>query len=59
MPRTICEEQVAIRMSGLLRAELEAAAAEDGRPLAAQIRKVLVEWAAERVTSRGRIAAAA
>lgn len=55
--RTLRDERVQIRMSSVLRSVLEAEAARDGRPLAALIRKVLVEHAAARVTDERRAAA--
>jgi hypothetical protein len=48
MPKTLREERAFVRISGPLRHELEAAAAEEARPFAAMIRRILVEWAVSR-----------
>ena len=58
MPKEPLEQQVVVRMSSPLRAELEVAAIEDRRPLAALVRNVLADYAAQRLASRqqGRVA---
>jgi hypothetical protein len=53
MPKEPLEEQVVVRISSPLRAELEMAAIEDRRPLAALVRNVLSDYAAQRQASRG------
>ncbi len=47
-----------VRVAEPLLTELSAASAETGLPLAAQARKILVEWAAERVAGRNESVAA-
>jgi hypothetical protein len=47
------DSRLTIKLSGELRTELEAAAKQAGEELSATVRKVLVEYAARRVTSRG------
>jgi hypothetical protein len=44
--------QICIRVSRALRSELEAAAQDDGRGIADEIRRVLVDYAAKRITDR-------
>jgi len=51
------DDQSTIRLAGTLRAELERAAAEDGRELSSLIRKILVDHAAQRVVDRATQAA--
>jgi hypothetical protein len=55
--KTLRDEQMVIRLSTPLRRELELAAEQDGRPVAALARRVLVDWAAQRVVDREGIAA--
>ena len=52
MSKTVRGEQIVIRISGPLRAELEQLADLDRRPLASLVRKVLVDFATQRVAER-------
>jgi acyl dehydratase len=52
MARTIREDQIVIRISRPLQAELEAAAVADGGGLSSIVRRVLVAWATQRVVER-------
>jgi predicted HicB family RNase H-like nuclease len=52
MARTLREDQLVIRVSRSLKSELEIAAAADGRALSSVVRRVLVEWASQRVVDR-------
>jgi predicted HicB family RNase H-like nuclease len=52
------DDQITLRLAGSLRAELERAAAEDGRSLSNLIRAVLADFAAQRVVDRATQAAA-
>ncbi len=54
MSKTVRGEQIVIRISGPLRAELEQLADQDRRPLASLVRKVLVDFATQRVAERDR-----
>jgi hypothetical protein len=47
------EDRIVIRLAAPLREELTAAAKEAGEELSATVRRVLVEYAARRVTARG------
>jgi predicted HicB family RNase H-like nuclease len=51
------DDQITLRLAGSLRAELERAAAEDGRSLSNLIRAVLADFAAQRVVDRATQAA--
>jgi hypothetical protein len=57
MAKNACEERVVVRLSQPLHVALELTAAQDGRPTAALIRQILIDWAAERVTSQWSAAA--
>jgi uncharacterized protein (DUF1778 family) len=57
IPNMRRDDQITIRLAGTLRAELERAAAEDGRELSSLIRKILVDHAAQRVVDRATQAA--
>jgi hypothetical protein len=46
------DDQITLKLAAPLRAVLEDAAAEDGRPLSSQIRKVLTDWSTAHVVSR-------
>jgi hypothetical protein len=46
------EDQIVVRVAKPLRDELESAARADGRPLASQVRKILTDFAAERILER-------
>jgi hypothetical protein len=46
------DDQITLKLAGPLRAVLEDAAAEDGRPLSSQIRWVLTDYATKRVLER-------
>jgi hypothetical protein len=46
------DNQITLKLAGTLRAELEEAAAADGRGLSGLVRKVLIDFAARRVTAR-------
>jgi hypothetical protein len=52
MARTLREDQLVIRVSRSLKSELETAAVADGRALSSVVRRVLVEWASQRVVER-------
>jgi hypothetical protein len=52
MPNKPLEKQVVIRMSAPLRAELQEAAIEDRRTLAALVRNLLADYAAQRQAAR-------
>jgi hypothetical protein len=52
MPRTIREDQLVVRVSRSLKSELEAAAAADSRGLSSMVRRVLIDWASQRVVNR-------
>jgi hypothetical protein len=52
------EEQIVVRIAKPLRDELERAAEADGRPLSNQVRKILIDFAVERVTARANAEAA-
>ena len=54
MSKTVRGEQIVIRISGPLRAELEQLADLDRRPLASLVRKVLVDFATQHVAERDR-----
>ena len=54
LSKTVRAEQIVIRISGPLRAELEQLADLDRRPLASLVRKVLVDFATQRVAERDR-----
>jgi hypothetical protein len=49
MTRTKCEQRISIRLAGSLLDQLAAEAAQDGRPLAGQVRQILVDHVAHRV----------
>lgn len=51
--KTVRAEQLVIRISAPLRRELELEADNDGRPLAALVRFVLVNHAEQRMAERG------
>ena len=51
-------EEITVRMTPELRAEVERAAAEERRSLGAVIRCALLDWACERVQHRDRASAA-
>jgi hypothetical protein len=52
------DDQITLKLAGPLRAVLEDAAAEDGRPLSSQIRRVLTDYATKRVIDRANTGAA-
>jgi hypothetical protein len=52
MARTIREDQLVVRVSRSLKSELEAAASADSRGLSSMVRRVLIEWASQRVVDR-------
>jgi hypothetical protein len=52
MARTIRDDQLVVRISRSLRAELEAAASADSRGLSSMVRRVLIDWASRRVIDR-------
>jgi hypothetical protein len=52
------DDQITLRVSGPLRAELEAAASADDLGLSGLVRRVLIEYATKRVVSRGDAGAA-
>jgi hypothetical protein len=52
MARTIREDQLVVRVSRSLKSELEAAASADGRGLSSMVRRVLIDWASQRVVNR-------
>jgi predicted HicB family RNase H-like nuclease len=47
-----CDDQITLRVAGPLRAALEDEAASEARGLSNLIRKVLIEYAAKRITER-------
>jgi hypothetical protein len=49
---TIRDEQIMIRLSTPLRRELELAAEQDGRPVSALARRILVNWAEKHFAER-------
>jgi hypothetical protein len=51
------DDQITLRLAGSLRAELERAAAEDGRSVSNLIRTILADFAAQRVVDRSTQAA--
>jgi hypothetical protein len=51
MTRTKCEQRISIRLAGSLLDQLATEAAQDGRPLAGQVRKILVDHVAHRVVA--------
>ena len=58
MPPKVRDNQLpTIRVSPPLRRELEAAAAEDGRSLSDLVRRVLVNFAEQRLAAREELAA--
>jgi predicted HicB family RNase H-like nuclease len=46
------DDQITLRVAGTLRAELEAAASADDVALSGLVRKVLIDYAAKRITER-------
>jgi uncharacterized protein (DUF1778 family) len=54
----IREEVIRVRVSGSLRAELEQAAADDGRDLSSLVRKILIDHTAQRMVERETLKAA-
>lgn len=46
------DDQITLRVAGTLRAELEAAASADEMGLSGLVRKVLIDFAAKRITER-------
>jgi hypothetical protein len=51
------DDQITLRVAGTLRAELEAAANAEDCGLSGLVRKVLIDFAARRITERGDAAA--
>jgi hypothetical protein len=47
------DDQITLRVSGPLRAELEAAASADDLGLSGLVRRVLIDYATKRVVARG------
>jgi hypothetical protein len=46
------DDQITLRVAGTLRAELEAAASADDIGLSGLVRKVLIDYAAQRIAER-------
>lgn len=57
MGKTVRNEQIVIRVSSVLRQELERAADAEHRKLGDKVRAVLIDWAADRAVQREQAAA--